>query len=174
MSILGKPMQNVAFPGPRYTNILYNNDGLGRDSYIYGNNGGFTVFTNPSSQLKPSSIRLGGGGNYSRKEQPVHGKAPRYIQNGGGRDSYISHNEGGFSSPNYLTRHLGRGDQFQNSLRSYQRSDKKGFSRRSPSQTSLHSIFNNQQSQEEEDLSSALPLGHMNERDDSYSRISKN
>lgn len=90
--------------------------------------------------MKPASIRL--GGHFARpSHKRVEGKAPRYIQNGTGRDSYISHNEGGFASPQYLAKRLGRGDQFVNELRSYERSERKGFGGKSPSVASLHSLL---------------------------------
>ena len=97
MSILGNPMKNIPSPMPRYSNIIYSNNGTGRDSYIYGNNGGNTTYTFPSVQNKPTGITI--SNPYRRNNLRVEGKAPRYIQNGSGRDSYISHNDGGFSSP---------------------------------------------------------------------------
>ena len=100
-------MKNVPSPGARYNNIIYSNDGTGRDSYIYGNNGGNTTYTFPSVQNKPASIQF--QNPYRRYNCRVAGKAPRYIQNGSGRDGYISHNDGGFSSPHQYCRKLGQG-----------------------------------------------------------------
>ena len=99
-------MKYVPAQGPRLSNIIYNNNGSGRDSYIYGNNGGNTTYSFPRAQNQPASIRLGGGGlsacavRYTSVGcKGVEARPTRYVQNGSGRDSYISHNDGGFSSP---------------------------------------------------------------------------
>ena len=52
------------------------------------------------------------------------------MQNGSGRDSYISDNDGGFASPGDITRKLGKGSQFELGLRSYLPTGKKFFGRR--------------------------------------------
>ena len=126
MSLVTNPLKSISCAGPRYTNIIYSNDGTGRDSYIYGNNGGNTAYTLPSIQNKPSSLMM--KRHFSKRtNQAVQGKAPRYVQNGTGRDSYISHNDGGFSSPHSFTKKLGQGSQFQNELRSYQKTQQRHF-----------------------------------------------
>ena len=40
-------MKSLPAAGPRFNNIIYNNNGTGRDSYIYGNNGGNTTYSFP-------------------------------------------------------------------------------------------------------------------------------
>lgn len=52
-------MQNVGSPGVKYLNIHYENNGTGRDSYIYSNNGGFTITSKPTQYVKPTSLRTG-------------------------------------------------------------------------------------------------------------------
>ena len=116
-------MKNVPAAGPRYNNIIYNNNGTGRDSYIYGNNGGNTILSLPAMQLKPSSIKLGGA--KTAVNCMIEGRPSRYVTNGSGRDGYIYHNDGGFSSPTEVTRKLGTGNQFENGLRNYRPSEKR-------------------------------------------------
>ena len=81
--------------------IHYNNNGSGRDSYIYTNNGGFTakaqgaMFPKPGSMLAEKKM----GPSAALKYSPSSGKPIRYNNEGTGRDSYIFHNDGGFTSP---------------------------------------------------------------------------
>ena len=74
-------------------------------------------------QLKPTSIKLGGAKNAFNCM--IEGRPSRYVTNGGGRDTYIYHNDGGFSSPSEFTRKLGKGSQFENGLRNYRPSEKR-------------------------------------------------
>lgn len=81
--------------------IRYRSDGMGRDSYVYHNNGGLMNYS-PSAHKKSDLISSGrlipnrpdrkGVGDPSR---PVH-----YVCNGSGRDSYVFANDGGLTNPN--------------------------------------------------------------------------
>ena len=83
--------------------IHYQNNGGGRDSYIYSNNGGFTVkhsgsmFPKPGSMLQAKKM----GPSVAMKFAPLNGKPVHYNNDGTGRDGYIFHNAGGFMSPSY-------------------------------------------------------------------------
>ncbi len=81
---------------------LYQPNGTGRDSYIYGNNGGFTVMNEPSIQPgigKSNSVThimlsigtlISSKKAYSGVKMPViSSKTIHYQQNGSGRDTYI-------------------------------------------------------------------------------------
>jgi len=68
----------------------YDNNGTGRDSYIYQNNGGNSIYSYPSQQKKKTSINTGVKHYPSKnKHRPIGGKVLRYFNNGSGRDSYI-------------------------------------------------------------------------------------
>lgn len=116
--------------------LHYHTNGGGRDSYIYADNGGFSMpqfgshdpgpGTMPPSKVYASPI---GSQKYSpTKSKPIH-----YVQNGQGRDSYISNTHGGFMSPHVVG--PGKGT-FFNRLRAYDRSQNRSMSR-SPSLQSL-------------------------------------
>jgi len=73
----------------------YVNDGNGRDSYIFNINGGF------APQKMPTKIHEIGSFVTQKKEftgsmAHIHSKPVVYTNNGGGRDTYISQNDGGF------------------------------------------------------------------------------
>lgn len=94
---------------------FYSANGAGRDSYIYGNNGGFA----PSRE--PCKIEALGTFAFL-KQRPehnlagIHSKPVVYVNNGGGRDSYISSNSGGLRSE-YRPAHGKR--TFYSNLRQY-------------------------------------------------------
>jgi hypothetical protein len=72
----------------------YGGNGTGRDTYIYNNNGGFCPFKEP---VKIEEL----GTFYFSKQRPrdsmptIHSKGVNYVNNGGGRDTYISSSAGG-------------------------------------------------------------------------------
>jgi hypothetical protein len=72
----------------------YGGNGSGRDTYIYNNNGGFCPFKEPT---KIEDL----GTFYFSKQRPqdsmpsIHSKGVSYVNNGGGRDTYISYCAGG-------------------------------------------------------------------------------
>ena len=122
-----------------YTNkvasMRYHINGTGRDTYIQSNNGGFSQHHKGSVFPQPGTFRQSvyKSNIHHNKYAPTEGKKAHYIQNGGGRDSYILMNHGGFTSPN-----LGRSSNntFYTQLRSYNHSPQM---RRSPSNTSISS-----------------------------------
>jgi hypothetical protein len=73
----------------------YVSDGFGRDTYIFNNSGGFT----PSKQITLVH-ELGSfvvqKGSPVRSLARIHSKPVIYTTNGGGRDTYIAQNDGGF------------------------------------------------------------------------------
>lgn len=95
-------MSHAFVPKPLQKNgsaIHYKQNGTGRDSYIYGNNGGFTMLSQPTKFDKSghmTSMRYSHKKNYSS----VASRAMHYKQDGSGRDSYIYYNHGGFMFPN--------------------------------------------------------------------------
>ena len=135
---------NVNLQKPRPMNLHYHTNGSGRDSYIYGDNGGFSVLH------KASSLNDGPGTMYSPKQyiskgsqqvklSPAKGHPIHYVHNGQGRDSYISSTHGGFTAPHLIN--PGK-TTFFNQLRSYDRSphngsEKRGRQNRSPSVNSM-------------------------------------
>ena len=112
--------------------IHYQNNGGGRDSYIYSNNGGFTVkhqgamFPKPGSMMSEKKM----GPTAALKFSPTNGKPMRYYNDGTGRDGYIFHNDGGFSSP--MTKNPGS-ETFFNQLRTYDHSPVRKSLSKSPS-----------------------------------------
>lgn len=73
----------------------YTANGFGRDSYIYGNNGGFVPMKGPIKCEELGNFVVQKG----RPMEPlahIHSKPVCYTNNGGGRDTYISGNAGGF------------------------------------------------------------------------------
>ena len=96
----------------------YVNDGFGRDTYIYNNNGGFAP--------EKSATKIHEVGSFVIQRQrsidtlaTIHSKPIVYTNNGGGRDTYISQNDGGFR-PLHRAGH-GKSTYF-NSLREYPQS----------------------------------------------------
>ena len=78
---------------------FYAANGGGRDTYIYGNNGGLF----PSSE----ACKIEEQGTFvHQKHRPreftpvIHSKSVLYHNNGGGRDTYISSSSGGLTSMN--------------------------------------------------------------------------
>ncbi|CDW72970.1 UNKNOWN [Stylonychia lemnae] len=76
---------------------FYSGDGTGRDTYIQGNNGGFCPATMPTKIEELGTF-------YFMKQRAkyalptIHSKGVQYINNGGGRDTYISDSAGGLRS----------------------------------------------------------------------------
>lgn len=73
----------------------YVSDGFGRDTYIYNTNGGFAP--------EKMATKIHGVGSFVIQKQrsieslaQIHSKPVVYTNNGGGRDTYISQNDGGF------------------------------------------------------------------------------
>ena len=83
--------------------IHYNSNHGGRDSYIYGDNGGFSIQGFGSHEENyPGTMRQGKSyraPDPSKKYSPVRSKPIHYHNNGTGRDSYIAMTNGGFMSP---------------------------------------------------------------------------
>jgi hypothetical protein len=81
--------------------IHYQNNGTGRDSYIYSNNGGFTIKHSGSMFPKPGSMLVSknNGSPGGMKYAAMNGRPIHYNTDGTGRDGYIFHNHGGFMSP---------------------------------------------------------------------------
>jgi hypothetical protein len=52
----------------KMADVMYHNNGTGRDSYIYMNNGGFSIYNELSSSMKPSRFLPKLGSN----SKPVH------------------------------------------------------------------------------------------------------
>ena len=92
---------------------FYLSDGFGRDSYIYNINGGFCPEKSPTKvhpigkltqlfQAFAKDFYLSLGSFVIQKSRPadhipqIHSKPVIYSNNGGGRDTYISQNDGGF------------------------------------------------------------------------------
>lgn len=106
--------------------IHYEQNGAGRDSYIYNNNGGNT-YSEPRFEFPGS--RLVGGAHAYRKGPgyAAIGAAPyHYHQNGTGRDGYIAVDHGGMLSP--TPKQMG----FATQLRGYNRSENRYFGRPPP------------------------------------------
>ena len=81
--------------------IHYNNNGTGRDSYIYTNNGGFTIHHSGSAMSNCGSMLTSKRPIPAMKFSPHNGHAIGYNNDGSGRDGYIFHNNGGFNSPTF-------------------------------------------------------------------------
>ena len=87
MSLTGSPIKTVKTQ-------FYSPNGAGRDSYIYAHNGGFCP------EKKPCKIEDLGTFQFL-KQMPkqnlayIHSKPVVYVNNGGGRDTYISNSSGG-------------------------------------------------------------------------------
>lgn len=98
--------------------IHYHNNGTGRDSYIYSNNGGFSIENKGTIFPKPGNMEVEKrmGPSASLKFSPSNGRAIHYNQDGSGRDSYIHHNHGGFVTNTF--KNPGK-ETFFNQLRSY-------------------------------------------------------
>lgn len=95
---------------------FYSANGAGRDSYIYGNNGGFCP---PKEPCKIEAL-----GTFAfLKQRPaepmahIHSKPVVYVNNGGGRDTYISDSSGGLRA-SYRPAHGQR--TFYSNLRKYE------------------------------------------------------
>ena len=113
----------------------YHINGTGRDTYIQSNNGGFSQQHRGSVFPTPGTFRQAvyRSNMHQNKYAPTEGKKAHYVQNGGGRDSYILMNHGGFTSPNFGP---SSAKTFYTGLRSYQHSP---TMRRSPSNNSINS-----------------------------------
>ena len=73
---------------------FYSGNGSGRDTYIYNNNGGFCP------PVEPTRIEELGTFYYLKQRARdfipgIHSKGVQYVNNGGGRDTYISDSAGG-------------------------------------------------------------------------------
>lgn len=86
--------------------LHYNTNGMGRDSYIYADNGGFTsqhkttLIDGPGTMASPKVYRSPKGRDM--KLSPSKGHPVHYVHNGQGRDSYISSSNGGFTAPHMI------------------------------------------------------------------------
>ena len=94
----------LVYKGDRFQK-KFRQSGNDRDEYIANNNGGFSIGHQPSYQLKPGTMYIA-----NQKPRPFNSlgidKTVRnnikahmvmYRQNGGGRDTYILNNNGGFA-----------------------------------------------------------------------------
>ena len=80
----------------------YVNNGTGRDSYIYNNNGGFNAAYSPAKGLSLGTNMYVGksqAGQRSDIYPRFGGKQINYNHDGTGRDGYISSSNGGFYPP---------------------------------------------------------------------------
>jgi len=84
----------MSFSGSPAKTQFYSPNGAGRDSYIYSHNGGFCPETKPCKIEDLGTFQF-------LKQRPndnlayIHSKPVVYINNGGGRDTYISNSSGG-------------------------------------------------------------------------------
>ena len=82
-----RPAHNLAYIHSKP--VVYVNNGGGRDTYIYRDDGGFTKMYDPANWPNVGSIQ----GKPTYKKAPanpvMHAKPVFYRANGGGRDSYI-------------------------------------------------------------------------------------
>ena len=99
--------------------ILYQNDGSGRDSYIYNNNGGNTVPNDLKGTLNSGAIMGKKMPESIQRSPSIQSKCLFYQVDGTGRDSYIHVNHGGLMSPPHVR---DQGSYYVNSLRSYNQS----------------------------------------------------
>ena len=77
--------------------LHYVSGGTGRDSYITTNNGGYSVSNGPTVFEKSGSLNAGKGGPKVLAPSGAGRAQVRYYRpDGRGRDSYISHDQGGF------------------------------------------------------------------------------
>ena len=75
---------------PRSPGRHYNANGGGRDSYIFNNNGGFSVPNTNSYQAPLGSMNRGGRPyKYHSPKRQIEGRPIHYINDGTGRDTYI-------------------------------------------------------------------------------------
>ena len=98
--------------------------GNGRDSYIYSNNGGFSIANKVTENLNKSGRFLPTLKERSlspKQASAVDTQRPRYYnQDGSGRDGYIAQNNGGFTQSNFASVALDPRIKFKNSLRGYE------------------------------------------------------
>lgn len=71
--------------------VQYKTNGTGRDTYIYGNNGGFSQdYYGPNTYDKSGTMLPTIRRKASPEKRPyIHSKSVYYRQDGSGRDSYI-------------------------------------------------------------------------------------
>ena len=104
----------------------YTTNGLGRDSYIYRDNGGFTAMYKTAQWPETGALHT-----VQRKPAPnpvMHSKPIFYRADGNGRDMYVVSTSGGnFSTMNHSYEYR---DNFKRSLRSYERLPLKGRAQR--------------------------------------------
>ncbi len=104
--------------------LRYKNNGQGRDSYIYGSNGGFSIEhkvaqnQNSPGRFLPKISRQSLSPNIS---SAIDLARPKYYNpDGTGRDTYVISNNGGFTS--YMGEQVAIDPRitFKHSLRSYE------------------------------------------------------
>ena len=78
--------------------LRYVTNGGGRDSYIHSNHGGFSTYHKGSIFEKPGTMRQAKYVANRNRLSPTKSKPYHYVQDGGGRDTYILDNHGGFLS----------------------------------------------------------------------------
>lgn len=122
--------QNLQKPSPMP--LHYNTNGTGRDSYIYMDNGGFSLpdFGQPMGSPGTMKPDLPYRPPYPHKLKPIQSRPIHYVQDGQGRDSYILSSHGGFVNPSYSP-----SGTFFSRLRCYERSENR-YMTRSPSAAS--------------------------------------
>lgn len=104
--------------------LNYKQDGTGRDTYIYKNNGGFSImnqgvtFPQPGTFLPKVNKSPHAGRKYAHANQMA--KSPVYRVDGTGRDSYVQYRNGGFAQPSSQSHNFDSRIQFRQALRSYE------------------------------------------------------
>ena len=98
--------------------LHYLNGGTGRESYIAANNGGYSVSNGPTVFERGGSLNAGKG---PKPSAPSGGRAQvRYYRpDGRGRDTYISHDQGGFM----FAKQVGNPKTFETGLRKYEKGE---------------------------------------------------
>ena len=121
-------MRRLGPAEPRLMHIHYEPTGTGREAYILGNNGGFTVGRsilsgNVGKNMFPPPIKYGRAYAHPGPTR-IESKALNYLADGSGRDSYIAENAGGFQVSGAVIRKMGRASAFEHNLRGYSRIDR--------------------------------------------------
>ena len=83
---------------PKGYKAHYISDGSGRDTYVNWGSGGFFKQYSPREQFHPGSFVTVNKNKSLHLNSPVLSPLPvHYHNNGSGRDSYISHTDGGLT-----------------------------------------------------------------------------
>ncbi|CDW76582.1 UNKNOWN [Stylonychia lemnae] len=123
--------------------IIYKTNGTGRDTYIFNDNGGFSLQYQPNSYDKPGTFLPNVLKRQNEKSPVIHSRAVNYRHDGSGRDSYIITGNGGYQNSG---KHSEFREAFKQSLRSYERNDfylqKRKSSNFKPNSTHMLSLKN--------------------------------